>query len=142
MQNVLQNVLFYNISSYQNKKNKRVTVIELPIKQLQFFIAHIIFNKLVHKSRGWVYKSKTKNGKRKLILKIQELGREIQIGAGGQGRRPRNTDPVYLTSDWKNNTPGIAAAYLAAYNLTIDTYITNTEKEYKLRKTGIYSEKC
>ena len=31
-----------------------------------------------------------------------------------------------------------AAANLAAYSLSIDTYITNTEKESKLRKTGIF----
>ena len=31
-----------------------------------------------------------------------------------------------------------AAANLAAYSLFIDTYITNTEKESKLRKTGIF----
>ena len=29
-----------------------------------------------------------------------------------------------------------AATNLAAYSLSIDTYITNTEKETKLRKTG------
>ena len=31
-----------------------------------------------------------------------------------------------------------AAANLAAHSLSIDTYITNTEKESKLRKTGIF----
>ena len=31
-----------------------------------------------------------------------------------------------------------AAANLAAYSLSIDTYITNTEKEGKFRKTGIF----
>ena len=31
-----------------------------------------------------------------------------------------------------------AAANLAAYRLSIDTYITNSEKEIKLRKTGIF----
>ena len=31
-----------------------------------------------------------------------------------------------------------AAANLAAYSLSIDTYINNTEKEGKLRKTGIF----
>ena len=31
-----------------------------------------------------------------------------------------------------------AAANLAAYSLSIDTYMTNTEKETKLRKTGIF----
>ena len=31
-----------------------------------------------------------------------------------------------------------AAANLAAYSLSIDTYITNTEKENKLRKTCIF----
>ena len=31
-----------------------------------------------------------------------------------------------------------AAANVAAYSLSIDTYITNTEKESKLRKTGIF----
>ena len=31
-----------------------------------------------------------------------------------------------------------AAADLAAYSLSIDTYITITEKESKLRKTGIF----
>ena len=31
-----------------------------------------------------------------------------------------------------------AATNLAAYSLSIDTYITNTEKESKLRKTGIF----
>ena len=31
-----------------------------------------------------------------------------------------------------------AAANLAAYSLSIDTYITNTEKDSKLRKTGIF----
>ena len=31
-----------------------------------------------------------------------------------------------------------AAANLAAYSLSIDTYINNTEKEAKLRKTGIF----
>ena len=30
------------------------------------------------------------------------------------------------------------AANIAAYSLSIDTYITNTEKESKLRKTGIF----
>ena len=31
-----------------------------------------------------------------------------------------------------------AAENLAAYSLSIDTYISNTEKESKLRKTGIF----
>ena len=31
-----------------------------------------------------------------------------------------------------------AAANLAAYSLSIDTYITNTEKESKLSKTGVF----
>ena len=31
-----------------------------------------------------------------------------------------------------------AAANLATYSLSIDTYITNTEKESKLRKTVIF----
>ena len=31
-----------------------------------------------------------------------------------------------------------AAANLAAYSLSIDTYITNTEKESKLRKTDTF----
>ena len=31
-----------------------------------------------------------------------------------------------------------AAANLAAYSLSIDTYINNTEKESKLSKTGIF----
>ena len=31
-----------------------------------------------------------------------------------------------------------ATANLAAHSLSIDTYITNTEKESKLRKTGIF----
>ena len=31
-----------------------------------------------------------------------------------------------------------AAANLVAYSLSIDTYITNSEKESKLRKTGIF----
>ena len=35
-------------------------------------------------------------------------------------------------------TPQKAAANLAAYSLFIDTFITNTEKESKLRKTGIF----
>ena len=30
------------------------------------------------------------------------------------------------------------AANIAAYSLSIDTYITNTEKDSKLRKTGIF----
>ena len=31
-----------------------------------------------------------------------------------------------------------AAANLAAYSLSIDTYITNTEQDSKFRKTGIF----
>ena len=31
-----------------------------------------------------------------------------------------------------------AAANLAAYSLSMDTYITNTEKESKVRKAGIF----
>ena len=38
----------------------------------------------------------------------------------------------------RSNEGKKAAANLAAYNLSIDTYITNTEKESKLRKTGIF----
>ena len=33
-----------------------------------------------------------------------------------------------------------AAADLATYSLSIDAYITNTEKESKHRKTGIFSK--
>ena len=35
-------------------------------------------------------------------------------------------------------TPQKAATNLAANSLSINTYITNTEKESKLRKTGIF----
>ena len=38
----------------------------------------------------------------------------------------------------KNDEGKKAAANLAAYSLSIDKYITNTEKESKLRKTGIF----
>ena len=38
----------------------------------------------------------------------------------------------------KSNYRKKAAANLVAYSLSIDTYITNTEKESKLRKTGIF----
>ena len=38
----------------------------------------------------------------------------------------------------KSDEGKIAAANLAPYSLSIDTYITNTEKESKLRKTGIF----
>ena len=37
------------------------------------------------------------------------------------------------SDEWKK-----AAANLASYSLSIDTYINNTEKESKLRKTGIF----
>ena len=40
----------------------------------------------------------------------------------------------------KTQTPEKAAANLAAYSLSIDTCITNTEKKSKLRKTGIFFE--
>ena len=37
-----------------------------------------------------------------------------------------------------NNEEKKAAEDLAAYNISIDTYITITEKESKHRKTGIF----
>ena len=40
VQDVLQNVLFYNLSPYQNKKNKRVTVIKLRNKTEQNVISY------------------------------------------------------------------------------------------------------
>ena len=40
----------------------------------------------------------------------------------------------------KTQTPEKAAANLAAYSLSIDTCITITEKESKLRKAGIFFE--
>ena len=40
----------------------------------------------------------------------------------------------------KTQTPKKAAANFAAYSLSIDTCVTNTEKESKLRKTGIFFE--
>ena len=38
----------------------------------------------------------------------------------------------------KTQTPQKEAASLVGYSLSIDTYITNTEKEGKLRKTGVF----
>ena len=49
---------------------------------------------------------------------------------------PRNLFIEYKTA--KNDEGKKAAANLAAYSLSIDKYITNTEKESKLRKTGIF----
>ena len=38
----------------------------------------------------------------------------------------------------KSDEGKIADANLTAYSLSIDTYITNTEKESKFRETGIF----
>ena len=43
-----------------------------------------------------------------------------------------------LLKQTKSDEGKKAAANLAAYYLSFDTYINNTEKESKLRKTGIF----
>ena len=49
-----------------------------------------------------------------------------------------NRNLFILSKTAKSDEGKKAAANLAAYSLSIDTYMTNIEKETKLRKTGIF----
>ena len=59
----------------------------------------------------------------------------------GYSDKPFKQKSVQRRKRAKSDEGKKAAANLAAYSLSTDTYITNTAKESKLRKTGMF-RKC